>query len=143
MHTTVSGHAAELQACRVRLAREPAAAAEARGQVRAAIAAWSAPVDGDVAVLLTGELVTNAVKHAAGETVTLGIRCTRGRLRIDVHDMSSLLPVAADVPADAETGRGLVLVASLSAEWGFYRTPGGKVVYFTLAFQPDPGRPAP
>ena len=30
-----------------------AAAAEARGQVRAAIAAWNAPVDKDVAVLLT------------------------------------------------------------------------------------------
>jgi hypothetical protein len=30
-----------------------------------------------------------------------------------------------------------MLVASLSAEWGFYRTPAGKAVYFTLAFQPD------
>ena len=66
MHTTVSSRAAELQACRVRLARGPAAAAEARGQVRAAIAVWNAPVDEDVAVLLTSELVTNAVKHAKG-----------------------------------------------------------------------------
>jgi hypothetical protein len=42
-----------------------------------------------------------------------------------------------DVPADAETGRGLMLVASLSAEWGYYRTAAGKAVYFTLACQPD------
>jgi hypothetical protein len=40
-----------------------------------------------------------------------------------------------DGPPDAETGRGLVLVASLSSSWGYYRTPIGKAVYFTLAFQ--------
>jgi hypothetical protein len=30
-----------------------------------------------------------------------------------------------------------MLVATLSADWGVYRTPAGKAVYFTLAFQPD------
>ena len=143
MHTTVSGRAAELQACRVRLARGPAAAAEARGQVRAAIAAWKAPVDTDAAVLLTSELVTNAVKHAEGETVMLGIRCGRDRLRVDVHDMSPSPPVLTGASADDEEGRGLRLVSDLSTEWGSYRTPVGKVVYFTLAFQPEPGRAAP
>ena len=48
------------------------------------------------------------------------------------------VPVLVDAPADAETGRGLMLVASLSADWGFYRTLAGKAVYFTLAFQADP-----
>jgi hypothetical protein len=38
-----------------------------------------------------------------------------------------------DGPPDAETGRGLVLVASLSSSWGYYRTAAGKAVYFTLA----------
>jgi anti-sigma regulatory factor (Ser/Thr protein kinase) len=143
MHTMVSSRAAELQACRVRLAPGPAAAAEARGQVRAAIAAWKTPVDEDIAVLLTSELVTNAVKHTAGETVTLGIRCARDQLRVDVYDTSPSPPVLTNAPADAEAGRGLVLVAELSAQWGSYRTFAGKVVYFTLAFQLDPGRAAP
>ena len=58
----------ELQVCRVRLTASPAAAAEARGQVRAAIRAWDIPVDADIAVLLTSELVTNAISHEAGET---------------------------------------------------------------------------
>jgi hypothetical protein len=87
--------------------------------------------------------VTNAVKHTAGETVTLGIRCARDRLRVDVYDTSPSPPVLTNAPADAEAGRGLVLVAELSAERGSYRTLVGKVVYFTLAFQLDPGRAAP
>ena len=124
--------------CRVRLAASPAAAAEARRQVRAAIWAWDVPVDADVAVLLTSELVTNAISHEAGETITLAITCSFGQLRVDVHDTSCSLPVLVDAPADAEAGRGLMLVASLSAKWGFYRTPAGKAVYFTLAFEPDP-----
>ena len=122
MHTMVPGRAAELQACRVPLAGEPAAVAAARGQVRAAIAAWKAPVDEDTAALLTSELVTNAVVHTAGGAVTLGIRCARDRLRVDVHDMSPTPPVLTAASPDAEAGRGLMLVAELSAEWGSYRT---------------------
>jgi anti-sigma regulatory factor (Ser/Thr protein kinase) len=127
----------ELQGRRVRLTTGPAAAAEARRQVRAAICTWDVPVDPDIAVLLTSELVTNAIRHQAGRTVTLVITCSEDQLRVDVYDTSCFMPVLVDAPADAETGRGLMLVATLSADWGFYRTPAGKAVYFTLAFQPD------
>jgi anti-sigma regulatory factor (Ser/Thr protein kinase) len=127
----------ELHVDRVRLAAGPAASAEARSQVRAAICAWDIPVDPSVAVLLTSELVTNAVAHEASETITLALVCSRSRLRVDVHDTSSSWPVLVDAAADAEAGRGLMLVATLSASWGVYRTPAGKAVYFTLAFQPD------
>ena len=127
---------ADLDVCRVRLTTGPAAAAEARGQVRAAIRAWDIPVDPDVAVLLTSELVTNAIGHEPGDTVMLAISCSFGQLRVDVHDASRTLPVLVDAPVDAEAGRGLMLVATLSATWGMYRTPAGKAVYFTLAFEP-------
>jgi anti-sigma regulatory factor (Ser/Thr protein kinase) len=127
---------AELHVCRVRLDPGPAAAAEARGQVRAAIRAWEIPVDPDVAVLLVSELVTNAIGHEAGETIVLAITCSFGQLRVDVHDTSRALPMLVDASADAEAGRGLMLVAALSATWGAYRTPAGKAVYFTLAFEP-------
>jgi hypothetical protein len=113
----------------------PAAAAEARRQVEAAIYAYRAPVDASVAVLLASELVANAIRHQAGETAELVIDVTCGQLRVDVHDTSGSLPVLMDAPADAEGGRGLMLVATLSTDWGFYRTPAGKAVYFTLAFQ--------
>jgi len=127
----------EQHLCRVRLAAGPAAAAEARAHVRAAICAGDVPVDRDVAVLLTSELVTNAIRHEASGTVALAVSLTPGQLRVDVHDTSCSLPVVVEAPGDAEAGRGLMLVANLSAEWGFYRTPAGKAVYFTLAFGPD------
>jgi hypothetical protein len=114
---------------RISLRLGPAAAAEARRQVEAAVYAYRTPVDVSVAVLLASELVTNAIRHQAGETAELVIDCARGQLRVDVHDTSGSL-------------RGLMLVATLSADWGYYRTPAGKAVYFTLAGQvhPDEGR---
>ena len=81
--------------------------------------------------------MTHAIVHGDGKTITLAIRCSYGHLRIDVYDTSRSLPTAVDEPAVTETGHGLVLVAALSTEWGSFRTPAGKVVYFTLAFQPD------
>ena len=128
----------ELQVCRVRLAASPAAAGEARSQVRAAIRAWDIPVEEDIAVLLTSELVTNAIGHETGESVTLAVTCSFGQLRVEVHDTSRTFPVLVDAAADAEAGRGLMLVATFSATWGIYRTPAGKAVYFTLAFDPGP-----
>lgn len=127
----------ELRGCRVRLTAGPAASAEARRQVRAAICAWEIPVDPDVAILLTSELVTNAIRHEVTGIVTLAITFSFGQLRVDVHDTSRFLPMLVDASADDEAGRGLMLVTTLSDEWGFYRTPAGKAVYFTLAFQPD------
>ncbi len=126
----------ELHQRRFRLAREPAAAAEARRQVRAAICAWQIPIDPDIAILLASDLVTSAVMHGDGDTVTLAIRCACGHLRIDVHDTSGSLSMAADEPAATETGHWLVLVAALSTGWGSFRTDMGQVAYFTLAFQP-------
>jgi len=118
---------------RMLLTATPTSVAAARGQVRAAIFAWDVPVDVETAELLTSELVTNAIAHEAGETVMLTITCICGQLRVDVHDSSCAAPVPVDVPLDAETGRGLMLVATLATDWGYHRTPSGKAVYFTLA----------
>jgi anti-sigma regulatory factor (Ser/Thr protein kinase) len=136
--------------CHIPIMANPAAAAAARSVVEEAIRTWRVPVDADVAVLLTSELVTNAVTHGtatAGTFVLLTIACDAAGLRVDVHDGSGNLPVldtglldtdpsGSAGPAETETGRGLLLVTALSAEWGFYRTPAGKAVYFTLELQP-------
>ena len=137
MNTMAPTRPSELQISRVRLTAGPAAAAEARTHVRAAIFAWDISVDTSAAVLLTSELVTNAIRHETNETITLAITCSCGDLRVDVHDSSYALPVVLEAAADAEAGRGLMLVATLADEWGFYRTPAGKAVYVTLAFAPE------
>ena len=125
----------ELHQRRILMTRRPAAAAEARGQVRAVIRAWEIPVDPDIAVLLTSDLITSAIVRGAGESVTLAVRCSRGRLRIDVYDGSRDQPAGeTDAP---QTGPGLALIAMLSTAWGCFHTPAGKAVYFTLAFQSD------
>lgn len=121
---------------RIRLAADPRAVAEARRQLRATIAVWDVPVDCETAELLVSELVTNAVTHDGASAVIMAVRVARGRLRIDVHDSSAELPAPQDdPPLDAEGGRGLLLVDTLADEWGYYRTPGGKAVYFSLALR--------
>jgi anti-sigma regulatory factor (Ser/Thr protein kinase) len=122
---------------RISLPTGPAAAGEARSQVRAAIRSWDVPVDADTAVLLTSELVTNALRHQTSGTITLTITCVCGQLRVDVHDTSRRVPMPVNTPVDAEAGRGLLLVARLSTDWGFHPTSAGKAVYFTLAFADD------
>src|ERR1700736_768477 len=100
----------------VRLTAGPATVAAARRQVRVAIDLWRAPVDPDVAVLLTSDLVTNAIRHQRGGTITLGVRCAPGQLRVDVHG--------------SVIGRDLILAQTLSDDWGCYPTPAGQAVYF-------------
>jgi len=124
------------RARRISLSAGPTAPARARRHVRAVICAWGVPVDETIAVLLTSELVTNAIRHEAGESVLLAISSVGGQFRVDVHDTSCFLPVPVHGPADTESGRGLMLVASLATKWGFYPTLAGKAVYFTLAFRP-------
>ena len=119
----------------ITLTAGPAAAGEARSQVRSAIAAWDVSVDPAAAALLTSELVTNAISHQAGETIMLVLTCSWGQLRVDVHDTSWAMPELVDAPADAESGRGLMLVANLATDWGYYPTLAGKAVYFTLALE--------
>lgn len=133
MNAVATACQSELHQWRVPLTAGPAAPAQARKQVRAAIWAWGVDVDLDVAILLTSELVTNAVACEAAETIMLAITCSAGQLRVDVYDSARSLPVVVDAAVDAETGRGLMLVATLADEWGYYRTAAGKAVYFTLA----------
>lgn len=119
---------------RVWLAAGPPAAAQARRHVGAAIEAWQVPVNPDVAVLLTSELVTNAIQHDPGgqQPIQLVIAWAANELCVEVHDGSRAAPVPVDAPPDAEAGRGLMLLASLSKEWGYRETASGKAVYFTL-----------
>ena len=132
MNTMVLTRPAERHGCLLRLPATPAAAAAARHRVRAALAAWRLPADPDIAILLTSDLVTDALWRQAGGTIKLAVACADGQLRVEVHGAAPAVPWPADsrnVP-----GPGAVLVATLSDDWGRYRTPEGEAAYFTLAF---------
>jgi hypothetical protein len=133
---TIAPHAlampSELRHRRARLTVGPGTAAHACGHVRSAIAAWSVPVNPAVAILLTSDLVINAVTNGAAGTIMLAMRWSAGEFRVEVHDVS----VTGD-PWEAGPGldekRGLLLIATLAADWGQYRTPAGRAVYYVLA----------
>jgi hypothetical protein len=133
MNTMVLTRPTERRGCLLRLPATPAAAAAARHRVRAALAAWRPPVDPDIAILLTSDLVTDALRRQLGGTITLAIACADGQLRVEVHGAAPALPWPVD--SRNAPGPGVVLVATFSDEWGRYRTPEGEAAYFTLAFE--------
>ncbi len=103
----------------------------ARHFVSATLEGWGCP-PGDVA-LLVSELATNAVLHARSE-FTVRVRAEQGKVRVEVDDRNSRLPQLAVVPADAYSGRGLMLVQALSSAWGVEsQSDTGKVIWFELS----------
>jgi anti-sigma regulatory factor (Ser/Thr protein kinase) len=91
----------------------------------------------DDAVLLTSELVTNAVMHTRsrshGGTVTVLIVESSGGVRIEIADEGSELSspvVRGDVYAS--DGHGLYLVQTLADQWGYVRDDNGTTVWFWL-----------
>ena len=129
---------AELHGCQVRLPAEPATASEARDHVRAVLAAWDVPVDADIAVLLASDMVTNAILHQVDGTITLVLTSSPGQLRMDVYGTPVHLPPYGPLPYEVANGRGLALVKTLADQWGWYVTPMGRAVYFTLEFPLQP-----
>jgi len=132
MNTMVLTRPAERHGCLLRLPATPAAAAAARRRIRAALAAWRPPVDPDIAILLTSDLVTDALWRQVGGTIKLAVACADGQLRVEVHGAAPALPWPVD--SRNAPGPNVVLVAALSDGWGRYRTPEGEAAYFALAF---------
>ncbi|MFF9124445.1 ATP-binding protein [Streptomyces sp. NPDC014889] len=96
-------------------------------------------VDVADAVQIVAELAANAAFHGRvrGRDFRLAMKLHGdGVLRIEVTDArGDRLPRIADpVTADAESGRGLLLVAALADRWGVTEAPAhGKTVWAELA----------
>jgi hypothetical protein len=85
----------------------------------------------ECAALLTSELATNAVLHAA-TPFSVTVHLMADRIRIDVADGSTVVPSIKDYATDAATGRGLTLFDTLASDWGVQPVLGGKIVWFEL-----------
>lgn len=105
--------------CGFTLAALPSAPRWARALVRDALVRWGMDSYAHTAELLVSELVTNAVNAGGRETV-VRMTAEAHRLRIEVADCGAGRPRVAEPAPDAEAGHGLLVVSTLSAEWGTY-----------------------
>jgi anti-sigma regulatory factor (Ser/Thr protein kinase) len=121
------------ESAEITLPRNPSSVAAARRFIAARAAAWLFPEPaGQQLVLIGSELVTNAVLHARTE-LTLTLERRGDRVRISVKDRSQAPATLRHYRADALTGRGLGVVATLSDRWGISAAADGKVVWAELA----------
>ncbi|MFC4035308.1 ATP-binding protein [Streptomyces polygonati] len=113
---------------------DEAEVASARRRVVEAVRSWQAPLTEeafDDLALLSSELITNAVRHTRA-ACEVTVRWTGARVRVEVTDVDPKRPVPREGSFDTEAGRGLLLVESLSADWGSVEVPAGKVVWFEV-----------
>ncbi|MGA4797232.1 SpoIIE family protein phosphatase [Streptomyces lavendulocolor] len=111
--------------------------ATARAFVRDTLQGWGYTDVVDDAVVLTSELVTNAVIHAGTAADVLCLRTENG-VRIEVADRypEREVPLQGSsrsvTDPDSENGRGLLLCAALASRWGVEYSPTRKQVWFQL-----------
>jgi anti-sigma regulatory factor (Ser/Thr protein kinase) len=94
---------------------------------------------GDV-MLIVSELLTNAVLHSGATRIGLNLTVSDGFLRITVTDGMPGSAKLTQVASDAESGRGLALVAALAKEsggaWG--TNEAGAETWCSLPVQTEP-----
>jgi anti-sigma regulatory factor (Ser/Thr protein kinase) len=87
---------------------------------------------------ITAELVGNAVKATASADIKahgcirLYLGPNAGRPLLEVWDSSPFPPVLKEPDLVSESGRGLHIVKSLTAGFGWYENGGGKTVWALL-----------
>jgi anti-sigma regulatory factor (Ser/Thr protein kinase) len=85
----------------------------------------------DDARLIVTELAANAIVHARSP-FSVTVDAHGSGVRLSVRDSSGVRPTVRPCDPRAESGRGLLLVAALSADWGVVITADGKTVWADL-----------
>lgn len=122
------------------------APAKARAVVRDVLDSELAQLELATMVLLTSELVTNAVLHPRTEgDRRIGLRLTAypSRIRVEVDDPGDGFDPAAPVQATDQGGRGLMLVDQAASHWGATRRPTPRGERFCVWFELELDVPAP
>jgi hypothetical protein len=124
--------AAQADMASLPLGPAPGSARAARDFTSAVLGTWGLAGALPDARLVVSELVTNALRYGLG-AATLPAPCVPGGLRCEVTDPSDIMPSRLAPDENTEIGRGLCLVAALSARWGATPLPrGGKCVWAEL-----------
>jgi hypothetical protein len=127
----------------------PTSAGSARLVTKSTLHGWRLGGLTETAELLVSEIVTNAVRastprgHRQRETgqaarppqLRLWLTSDGRSVLIQVWDSDHNHPVRMDPGPDAEAGRGLLLIETLSTQWGWYvlDEQGGKIVWAVCA----------
>lgn len=81
--------------------------------------------------LMTSELLSNAVRYGEGDKAHVHITATPEVLRIEVRDDGrGSVPDSTESDPYDERGRGLLIVAALSARWGLDHDQTGTTAWF-------------
>ena len=109
----------------------PYSAAMARFYVRAALGHHELGNFAEDVETVTSELVSNAIAHASAQAFDLELLRLEGSgaVVVVVTDRCPLPPVKRHPAADAEHGRGLLVVEALSTRWGWTPHGPGKAVF--------------
>lgn len=125
----------------VKLPPEARSVPSARAHVARVLHDWGLDPLADDVALAVSELVTNAVK-ASARPLHVCLSAGAAWLVVAVADAGQCYPVRACPDGDAESGRGLAVVAALSARWGWHSVaPPGLTKVVWAEFQtPDVSR---
>ncbi|MEU9367659.1 SpoIIE family protein phosphatase [Streptomyces avermitilis] len=106
---------------------DPAVVTDARKAVTEQLAVWELDDLAFTTELVVSELVTNAVRYAAGP---VGVRLIRDEALIcEVTDTSNTQPRLRRARWSDEGGRGLFLIAQLTTRWGCRYGQAGKTIW--------------
>ncbi|MFD9716806.1 ATP-binding protein [Streptomyces sp. NPDC059076] len=113
------------------LPRAPESARSARRLVSSALSTWGLESATEAAQLVVSELVANAFVHASGPRVLVTVtRQDRVSVRVAVTDDEKTTPRHRSSDDQAESGRGLTLVAAhCDGRWGVDVLERGKSVW--------------
>jgi two-component sensor histidine kinase len=119
---------AESRTYRFPLPPHPIAAEQARLLMKMALADWNMADVTDNALLITAELVTNALK--IGDVFRISLSHQGDTALIEVWDSSEASPDPQRRSLQRVDGRGLLLVEACSKDWGWrLEDEGGKTVW--------------
>ncbi|NUP17466.1 MAG: SpoIIE family protein phosphatase [Streptomyces sp.] len=106
---------------------DPAAVADARKTATRQLSEWGLAELAFTTELVVSELVTNAIRYAAGP---IRLRLIRERaLFCEVYDGGATAPHLRHPRTTDEGGRGLLLVSQFTQQWGTRFVPEGKIIW--------------
>jgi len=98
----------------------------------------ASPARLDDLVLVTGELVANALEHGIAPAALEVIDEGEGTVLVSVLDGGPVVPLQPlPIAPGAVRGRGLAIVEALSTEWGVLKTQHGKAVWARVVTTDD------